>query len=197
MTEGRRLEESNEADVTGAEGRGGSVWSSEDIETLIHLWSAYGSVMLIAAIMQRPPSAIQTRASRCALPKRPHQPGPRSAWTDAEDDYLRSAVACIENGERIDLLACQKNMESSGISKNLDGIAKRMALLLGIPNRDFVKHIAIPEQHPSPKADAIKTRICPRCEKKFAPTHRFLFVCPQCKGSSDWQDGNAFYLVSA
>ena len=166
-------------------------WENKDIERLISLWGQYGSVMLIAAIMGRSPASIQTQASRRQLPHRHIKSGPRRAWTNADDDYIASAVEVIVDGEKVDVLEAAKTLDRS-----LDAIIPRMASSAGMELRDFLHHLAIPD--PDDVAESgisgapevpSKPKPCPMCLRPFVSKNpKKWFVCDQCKSSDSWRN---------
>lgn len=57
------------------------------------------------------------------------------------------------------------------------------------------------QSFPETKSQAEKTapssfrRQCLRCRNAFIAIHRFLRLCPACKGHEDWQDGNPIFTA--
>ena len=165
-------------------------WDNKDIDRLLHLWNTFGSIMLIAAIMGRKPSSIQTQASRRQLPRRDSMPGHRRRWTDSEDDVLSDVCMKIHRSENIDILAVSKELERS-----IDAIINRLNQVHDISMEDIIPCIIIPTQEDllqsgiRPKTQTKPMPTCPLCLKKFVPTSAFNRVCSHCKKSETWRMG--------
>ena len=98
-----------------------SSWTSEDVEKLLSLWNIFASIMLIAAIMGRPTSSIQTQASRKQLPKRGSLPGLRRRWTKEEDILILDTIKDVGPKHRLDILGLASKM-----NRSIDAIINRL-----------------------------------------------------------------------
>lgn len=67
-------------------------WTEADNRRLMGYWDIVGSVALIAIILQRSPSSVQTQASRLGLPPRAEEKDRhRRRWADGDDEALDQA----------------------------------------------------------------------------------------------------------
>ncbi len=169
-------------------------WDVRDNETLMGLWATIGSILLIARMMNRSASSIQTQASRLGLPPRGgEQDRNRRKWGPDDDDELRhqSEMATDAQG-MIDVMAVAKAMVRSP-----DSIISRLEALN--PEEDMVSRLLVPVPTYQGEADwgtgkvafrgakpGEKERRCLRCRKVFWSEGKHNWMCTPCKRSDDW-----------
>lgn len=164
-------------------------WTDADIERLIYLWDAVKSVTLIAIMMDRPPSSIQTQASRKSLTRRTDTaPRNRRRWTDDEDARLDDAVTCHSYADGLDI---QSVAESLG--RSVDAVASRLVDRFGL-SCAALKTIRVPKvtiaRKPAPaRSSKSVERNCISCGKLFVSQDRkTIWKCHACRERSkdDW-----------
>lgn len=166
-----------------------NTWTSEDVTRLLSLWSVFGSIMLIAAIMGRPPSSIQTQASRKQLPKRGSLPGLRRRWTKEEDKKILDIIQNVDENNKLDILKLASEM-----NRSIDAIINRLSQEHHIDIKSLVRYLVIPDPKDIAKSDVVclptkevKPKRCPMCLELFIPTDSGNRVCPTCRSSDAWR----------
>jgi hypothetical protein len=155
-------------------------------------WPSIGSVTLIAMLMDRTPSSIQTQASRLGLPRRvDSRDAKRRPWTEEDDRALDAAVAELEGPEgsiQIDdvAVAVGRNIEQCMtrlIERHPEGqaVARRIRIRTSAP---------APRRRGDPNGRRVReegAKKCIGCGKMFYSQDMVnLHQCPKChRGESD------------
>ena len=162
-------------------------WSNKEAAMLIRLWMRIESILLIAILMDRTPSSIQTRALRLELPSRELDDSFRRRWTKEEDQEL---VSIFEKGNiDIQKLSVEKR-------RTVDAMISRLMTRHGYKLRDIEKKLVLPDAESIYQEGKIKTsglaqeRTCPKCMRPFWSTGFGHRICLSCKSSEDWLDGD-------
>ena len=180
-------------------------WTDADKTMLIYLWEVIGSVALIAIMMQRSPSSVQTQASRVGLPPREEQKDRhRRRWVSTDDEHLNALMdeMRLEDG-RIPIQDVSERM-----GRSVDAIVARLLDVHG-EDSDIMSKMVAPAP-PPPPADARKpgssvqkpkagsesqpgdakrkgrVQACLKCRKPFWSDGNHNWVCINCKRSDDW-----------
>ena len=167
-------------------------WSADDNKALMGLWDTIGSVMLIALMMERSASSIQTQASRLGLPPRAEEKDRhRRRWSDDDDDVLteQERIHTDETG-KIDVKAISVSM-----GRSIDAILGRLEAMYG-EDSDILTRIIVPSDIP-PAADNAplafrgakpgeNKKKCLRCRKEFWSEGKHNWICVPCKRSEDF-----------
>ncbi len=104
-------------------------WRNDDKRMLINLWDTVGSVALIAIMLQRSGSSVQTAASRLGLPPRPEESDRhRRRWVDGDDELLDELI--IELTEDDGSVPIQTLAERMG--RSVDAVVARMEANTGL-----------------------------------------------------------------
>lgn len=178
-------------------------WSEADKRLLIEYWSALGSILLIALLLDRPEGSVQTEASRLNLPRRTEEKGRhRKKWTEDEERDLQTAINIFRTTEgRIRIIEV-----ANFIGRSIDAVASRilrdyesrdeMRGALFIPDDvDEIKRLTARSSgspRPAQTTDTRKQqrmRDCLTCSKPFWSDGAHNRICPRCKSdqeSSDW-----------
>lgn len=181
-------------------------WQDDENKKLILLWERINSVYMVAIIMKRSMSSVQTQASRLGLPpRRDISTHSRRRWTEEEDVALVDAVNKSETSGEFDIQAVADKLDRSvdavfsrieSLVPNAGDIRERIyisSVLGDISLESYVGLNAPPS--PSPKRGKIseligesrgKVRKCLQCEKDFWSEGAHNRVCTRCKRSEDW-----------
>jgi hypothetical protein len=179
-------------------------WRDADNTALIALWDAVGSVALIAIMLRRSRSSVQTQASRLGLPPRAEESDRhRRRWVDGDDEKLDGLLAelALPDGN----IPIQKLAERMG--RSVDALVARIETRHGAESDVMERLVAPPmptltaqgkggqvvsdgsrsmtgEVKPSKKPD--QTKKCLKCRKHFWSGGNHNWVCVTCKRSDDW-----------
>jgi hypothetical protein len=178
-------------------------WTDEDTDKLIHLWGAVGSVALIAIMMQRSPSSVQTQASRKNLPPRAEEKDRhRRRWLPEDDAHLDELLVTTRREDgKIPILQV-----GAGMHRSVDAVVARLIARHG-EDSDIMALLYAPEPPPPepgsgplqplrPAARAAaaaadpkkagRIQPCLKCRKSFWSEGRHNWVCINCKREKDW-----------
>ncbi|KXV02029.1 hypothetical protein AD929_04280 [Gluconobacter potus] len=167
-------------------------WTNDDIRMLIYLWETVSSVALISRIMNRPPSSIQTQASRRSLPKRRDvSPRNRRRWTPEEDARMDDALdAHLKTDGSLPIIDV-----STSLGRSVDAIVSRVVERFG-EDSHYLQKLVIPEVPDVPKERRKKAhddlsieRPCMACGRPFiSPNRKLIWKCDPCKslGQDDY-----------
>lgn len=175
-------------------------WMNEDLILLIKLWAEFGSVMIISKIMDRPPSSIQTQASRRNLPKREIGSGRhRKKWNASDDKALGELIPHGVADGSVDMASISKKCDRS-----IDAIFNRLVEHHSWDESVLLKKLKMPDTSDilmdlSSQSGQVKpafkringkgTRTCPRCFRPFHSEGRWHQICSACKRTDDWKSG--------
>mgnify|MGYP006283055457 CR=1 FL=1 len=170
-------------------------WTSQDNQALIDCWERVGSVVLIAMMLDRSPSSVQTQASRLGLPRRREgRTKHRRPWTDEDSAALDAAIAEFSDSDG----SFPIKAVADKLGRSIDAVVARLAAEYDDPQRLF-ERIIMP---PKPPADAEaglprraapaprsvgdprkqpKKRPCLNCQETFWSSGAHNRVCPKCK----------------
>ena len=163
------------------------LWEPDENEVLMGLWDTVGSVILIALMMGRSASSIQTQASRLGLPARfEEKDRHRRKWSDEDDDILTEQELNHTTPEgRIDIKAMSANM-----GRSIDAILSRMENMYG-EDANILSRIIVPYETPNRKLDVPitfknakageKKKECLRCHEGFWSEGKHNWICTPCK----------------
>ena len=170
-------------------------WLDSDNTTLISLWDVVGSVALIAIMMERTPSSVQTQASRLGLPQRAEERDRhRRRWVHGDDDYLDIVV--VELTLRDGKIPIHQVADRMG--RSVDAIVARLISRHG-EDSDIMSRLMAPKPKIKPVEDVIKLTVqskmqgkegkqkkCLKCRDNFWSPGNHIWVCKGCKRSEDW-----------
>jgi len=179
-------------------------WGDEDSQKLISLWGKIKSVYIIAIILNRSLSSVQTQASRLGLPPR-HDSSfrHRRRWTEENDAFLVEEVRKSEKTGGLDIQAIADELDRSvdavffrieSLLPNASDIRKRIyvpSVLHSISLESYVGAGTPTRQH-SPSLDGLikktdkSVRRCLRCERRFWSEGSHNRICSRCKRSDEW-----------
>jgi hypothetical protein len=187
-------------------------WRDADNTALIALWDAVGSVALIAIMLRRSRSSVQTQASRLGLPPRAEESDRhRRRWVDGDDEKLDGLLAelALPDGN----IPIQKLAERMG--RSVDAVVARIETRHGAES-DVMDRLVAPAmptltahgkvQRGNAEASHAhgaaaggedpaeaktqtrsgKTKKCLKCRKHFWSAGNHNWVCVTCKRSDDW-----------
>lgn len=175
-------------------------WGEEDTKKLISLWGRTGSVYIIAILLNRSMSSIQTQASRLNLPQRQEEPGhQRRRWTQEEDDYLIEITN--QKTGHIDVPEIAKKLKR-GVDATFSRLEKFAQDAAALRRRIYVPSvintISIDAYLPNrgnldtsgvvPKNNDEKMRNCLDCGKPFWSEGKHNKICSNCKRRDDYYD---------
>jgi hypothetical protein len=183
-------------------------WGDPDNKALIDYWGRVGSIVLIAMLLDRTPSSVQTQASRIGLPRRAEvKDRHRRRWTEVERRLLDDTVKALTQSDGrfpIEDVALR-------LGRSVDAVAAQLAESFGGPANLLEKIVlpALPVPAPAPNGVAAqpvvigangrpmigddrkrgKMRNCLSCTKPFWSEGAHNRVCSKCKrddGGWDW-----------
>ncbi|MGU3404474.1 hypothetical protein [Methylobacterium fujisawaense] len=171
-------------------------WTAENREILVRWWMWEPSVVVIALLLGRSTSAVQTMASRIGLPKRDIEPEThRRRWTDqeiAEYDLEKERLRRADG--RTPLVDLSK-----ALRKSLDTVAIQFLQDVGTAE-NFLRSAWLPEPPPlderrqerrldcAAPVDKRKLpamRKCLSCERGFWSEGAHIRRCPNCKAEDE------------
>jgi hypothetical protein len=176
-------------------------WRDSDNTALIAYWDVVRSVALIAIMMQRTQSSVQTQASRLNLPPRTEERGRhRRRWMDDDDAHLDGLIGSLRQPDgRIPI-----QQVADGMGRSVDAVVARLVGRHG-EDSDLLDLLVAPPlpqdgqavagaapagparaAAPADPARKGKTRRCLKCEKSFWSEGNHNWVCVNCKRSDDW-----------
>lgn len=163
-------------------------WLDTENARLIELWFAVGSVTLIALMMDRTPSSVQTRASRLNLPARSEgKDRHRRRWDEAGDAELDAALAAFERADGMIPIVDVAARAGRSVDAVVERLLARMGKDSGILGRLVVpprREVSIPVREGGAKAG---TKRCLKCRGSFWSQGNHNWVCDDCKRpGSDW-----------
>lgn len=177
-----------------------SPWSDADDTALIALWDKVASVALIAIMLKRSRSSVQTRASRLGLPPRIEDSDRhRRRWVDGDDEKLEEFLEELtEPNGGIPIVELSDRM-----GRSVDAVVSRLEALMGEDSDVMSRLVAPPTPElPSPGERPVlerslsaepkasrnsgKTKKCLKCRRNFWSSGNFNWVCITCKRSDDW-----------
>jgi hypothetical protein len=177
-------------------------WRDPDNTALIAHWDVVRSVALIAIMMSRTQSSVQTQASRLGLPPRTEERGRhRRRWLDEDDTRLDALIARLrEEDGRIPIQGVADEM-----GRSVDAVVARLVGRHGEDSDVLAMLVAPPlPAMPEPNSDRSapgakppqdgdgqkkkkgKTRQCLKCRKSFWSEGNHNWICVTCKRSDDW-----------
>lgn len=161
-------------------------WSDADNGDLINYWHRVGSVVLIAMLLNRSTSSVQTQASRLGLPRRAEgNDRHRRRWTGDDTGELKVAVGELvgEDG-LIPIDAIAKRL-----GRSVDAVVAKLSLVFddvdGIASRIVLPP---PAEAPADGGFAVGRnrksgrRPCLSCDKPFWSEGIHNRLCPRCRG---------------
>jgi hypothetical protein len=172
-------------------------WTNEDVNTLIFLWGEVGSVALIAIMMRRTPSSVQTQASRSNLPARAEEKDRhRRRWLDDDDVRLD---ALLDEARREDGMIPIEDV-ASGMHRSVDAVVARLIARHG-EDSDIMERLIAPPMpvpgamtspqpiRPAGRAAAAaaepgkqgKVKACLKCRRSFWSEGKHNWICQNCK----------------
>lgn len=164
-------------------------WNNKDNVMLQQYWDTVGSVILIALILDRTASSVQTQASRLNLPRRKEaKEKHRRKWSEQDEQNLQIVLnnATSEEG-RISIEQIAKEMERS-----VDAIAAKLIDIFE-DKEELLKRLIIPVPPPlknKKRKSKIKPYIhikapkkvkCIICDSIFEQVDESNLVCDNCK----------------
>lgn len=166
-------------------------WKELDDTRLLDLWDTVGSVFVIARLLQRTRSSVQTRASRLGLPPRSENSDMhRKRWNKEEDALLDHHIQ--------NLLASYNEIPIQDISdkmgRSIDALASRIEEKYGENSSIIASIIAPPPpelkakkkaENEKPQKGKVKT--CLKCRKSFWSEGNHNWICGSCKRSEEWE----------
>ena len=172
-------------------------WRDEDNTALIALWDAIGSVSLIAIMLKRSRSSVQTQASRLGLPPRAEESDRhRRRWAEGDDAKLDALMAELTGpGGAIPIQQLAERM-----GRSVDAVVARIEIR-HVEESDVMERLAAPPMPvaappcPKPAGAAVadkaeqpqgKMKRCLRCRKNFWSAGNHNWICISCKRSEDW-----------
>lgn len=175
-------------------------WHDADNDALIALWDVVGSVALIAIMLKRSRSSVQTQASRRGLPPRAEESDRhRRRWLDGDDERLDALIlelALPDGGIPIQAL-------SERMGRSVDALVARIEARLG-EDSDVMERLVAPPTPALPlpgvkpvlqnigetavnaKKSSGKVKSCLKCRRNFFSAGNFNWICVTCKRSDDW-----------
>jgi hypothetical protein len=159
------------------------------------LWDSIGSVALIAIMMERSSSSVQTQASRLGLPPRAEEKDRhRRRWAEGDDEILEEVVNELTRPDgRIPIKEVAIRM-----GRSVDAIVVRLESLYG-EDSSILSRLEVPPppevlEPPKPRIKTLPgkrdsgegTKKCLRCSKEFWSEGRHNWICVTCKRSDDW-----------
>ena len=174
-------------------------WTEGDNKILMGYWDLVGSVALIAIMIKRSPSSVQTQASRLGLPPREEDKDRhRRRWADGDDKSLDCAIADLSGGDgKIPIVEVARV-----VGRSVDAVVARLESRFGNGSDILARLVAPPPPSaPSmPKARPLtdgvrnphtlkaKIKRCLRteCRREFYSEGAHNWICSNCKRSSDW-----------
>ena len=170
-------------------------WHDADDKTLIRLWDPVGSVALIAVMLKRSRSSVQTRASRLNLPPRAEESDRhRRRWMDGDDAKLDALAAELTLPDGT--IPIQQLAERMG--RSVDAVVARLEARHGEESDVMARLVAppVPEEvapapgaQPGPDRNGSKkgkVKQCLKCRKSFWSEGSHNWICVTCKRSDDW-----------
>jgi hypothetical protein len=166
-------------------------WRDADSTMLIALWDTVGSVALIAIMLQRSRSSVQTQASRKGLPPRTEDSDRhRRRWMEGDDERLEELL--VELTQQDGSIPIQELAEKMG--RSVDAVVARIEASHGEESDVMARLVAPPvpltaaEVKPAavdPKRKG-KVKTCLNCRNKFWSEGNHNWVCITCKRGDDW-----------
>ena len=173
-------------------------WRDADNTALIALWDEVGSVALIAIMLRRSRSSVQTQASRLTLPPRSEDSQlHRRRWLEGDDERLEATLAELEGpdgGIPIQELA-------NRMGRSVDAVVARIEARHGEDSEVMARLVAPPTPTlPAPGTkptltkvgmsnkdkNANKVKSCLKCRRAFVSSGNHNWVCANCKRLEDW-----------
>lgn len=178
-------------------------WTENDNESLIDYWGQVGSVVLIAMLLERTPSSVQTQASRLGLPRRSDgkKGNHRRRWTECDETRLEEAIKQFTDTKgKIPIKKI-----SQKVGRSVDAIVAKLAtmyedekclidrIILPPPESDTKKpsekSLSKPQQKPKPVNGKAQMRPCMTCRKPFWSEGSHNRMCSRCRsGDVDYWD---------
>ncbi len=173
-------------------------WTSEENKTLMGYWDLVGSVALIAIMIGRSPSSVQTQASRIGLPPREEDKDRhRRRWADGDDKALDRAIADLSDTEgRVPIVDVAKV-----VGRSVDAVVARLETRYGNGAEIMSRLVAPPPPKalsmpkPRPVAEGTrnahnlkaKMKRCLKCREVFYSEGAHNWICPRCKRTDEWK----------
>jgi hypothetical protein len=172
-------------------------WRDADNTSLIALWDEVGSVALIAIMLKRSRSSVQTQASRLTLPPRNEDSQlHRRRWLEGDDDKLEELLVELARADGsipIQDLALR-------MGRSVDAVVARIEARHGEESEVMGRLVApptpaLPAPGVSPSLtkvgnnkdkNANKVRECLKCRRHFVSGGFHNRVCSGCKRLDDW-----------
>lgn len=174
-------------------------WLHADNRMLMALWDSVGSVALIAVMMGRSRSSVQTQASRLGLPPREEdRDRHRRRWMDGDDARLDDLIVELTWADgKVPIQEVAGRM-----GRSVDAIVARLESRYG-EESDLLSRLVAPPPPISPepppprlatkgvgqdgtRGGSGKVRQCLKCRKDFWSEGAHNRVCITCKRSDDW-----------
>ena len=170
-------------------------WDETDLDLLIRWWMWEPSVVVIAILLGRSTSAVQTMASRKGLPKRDIEPEThRRRWTEQEcADYDAEKRRLRREDGRTPLIELAHSLR-----KSLDTVAIHFLQEVGT-TENFLRHAWLPEPPrlderrqasrlecaPVDNRKTAMIRKCLTCGRGFWSEGAHIRRCPNCKAEDE------------
>jgi hypothetical protein len=173
-------------------------WENEDSEALIRAWDEIGSITILAILLNRSSSSVQTQASRLGLPRRKDGlQKHRKRWSRSEERLLDKSIDkhTDEMGQvHIYQIAHEMNRSVDAIANKLMekfGDEELLAEILLIPqeikdklknpknsgaDRSYAKPGEVKDTRAKPKM-----RDCMTCRSPFWSEGAHNRICDKCK----------------
>ena len=173
-------------------------WENEDSEALIRAWDDIGSITILAILLNRSSSSVQTQASRLGLPRRKDGlQKHRKRWSRSEERLLDKSIDLnTDDAGRVHIYEIAKEMNRSVdaiANKLLDkfGDEELLAEILLIPQeirdklkspkartgeRQYAKQGEVRDTRAKPKM-----RDCMTCRSPFWSEGAHNRICDKCK----------------
>ena len=168
-------------------------WTRDDDKLLLGLWDIVQSVYLIAIIMKRTRSSIQTRASRLNLPTREDKiTKHRRRWKKEDEQILEKHIISLmkKNNNQLPIVELSKIT-----GRSIDALAHKIEILYGRESIYFQNLTApIPDVDKIKKKEPVikrkgngKIKTCLKCRKQFWSEGNHNWICSNCKRSDEWE----------
>lgn len=184
-------------------------WTDEANDRLESLWHLGAPINVIAIILEKSPSLVQTRASRAGLPVRPipeYAKRHRARWTDDDNKALGALATIREDGPGF------RETESFArrVERTIDSIVARMhegygagrlaSLVADYKSGNILSNNLVERLEAAGiKLDADGyNKTCNRCRRRFiSPDVRRIWRCGPCRkdleGVTDTDNDIDFY----
>jgi hypothetical protein len=167
---------------------GRRLWEESENLQLMKLWPLVNSVAVIAILMRRSLSSVQTQASRLGLPPRNNERDRnRKKWADGDDLALDAALEDLRSEDgKIDITKVADHL-----GRSIDAVVARIEMRFGAES-EVIKCLSAPPPPNVPFLKKSKGRFpgeiaCLRtyCQRKFWSPGPWKRICNHCKRNDD------------